>query len=201
MMKSLLLPVVLLLNTLIYTTTADKTDTFSAHVAIKDPKDGDEFQGLFNPSIAAVGADPPTDDEVWKKAQCKGENLNIAMTLDDDGAHSVLNNMPYIQSPWDGTMEDDLRKWGYSEGGEKEVKKCEQDLADLKDINTALKALGTDYTSARNGGPNHCYNARHRDSPNIHLVDGKKPSRVSKQWFTVDGKEYRVRCCIDVRNL
>jgi hypothetical protein len=46
-MKALLLPVVLLLNTLIYTTTADTSDTFPAHVAINDPKDGDDFQGLF----------------------------------------------------------------------------------------------------------------------------------------------------------
>jgi hypothetical protein len=137
--------------------------------------------------IVTVAASP---DAIWEKARCQGAALLQAMILKEAESKTLLQ-WPYTQSPWDGDLKDSLRKWGYLD---------DEDTHAQNDVfcdfsyrcPTAFAAMGIDTQSAGKGGPNHCFKLEHRDSPAVHLdKDGNMPL-PSEQWYSVDGKIYRV---------
>ncbi|KAF3051938.1 hypothetical protein E8E11_006493 [Didymella keratinophila] len=68
--------------------------------------------------VARQNTPPPGDDpewedpydKMWKDALCRGERLLHAMTLKELDAALKLG-WPYLQSPWDGDLKDELQKW------------------------------------------------------------------------------------------
>jgi hypothetical protein len=199
-MKNLLVTAAVLVATLLCNTIADTTESFRPHVAINGPVDEDVAKTLFNASVApAPGADTPPppelspDDSKWKDAHCRGNNLLNAMKLDEAQCQAGLS-WRYCQSPWDGTMEQDLATWGYDETSETGILSNEESLQDLSGPNsrTAFQALGINPRSSRFGGRNFCHYIKHMNGPTVHKVNGRIPRRAVDQTYTVQGTDYQV---------
>ncbi|KAJ4347557.1 Mitochondrial import inner membrane translocase subunit tim8 [Ascochyta clinopodiicola] len=168
----------------------------------------------FTTSIAADhGSDPentwspdPDDDEddpsatltpeqeevIWCKAKSRGVKLIKAMTMNDGEAQTMLG-WPYMQSPWDGDLKPELRKWGYLDDDEKHEEVDDQcDFDRTHEMGDAFKDLQVDPRSAGNGGPNHCFYVEHMNGPTvIRDEDGELPFEED-QHYNVDGKDYQV---------
>jgi hypothetical protein len=142
----------------------------------------------------ALGVDPPPPpsgaDAVLHKAYCRGDALSRAMTLGEEESMAMLQ-WPYIQSPWDGDMKPELRKWGYLDDDSVHANhdgSC--DFGKTHIMQRAFDALGVDSRSAGNGGPNHSFRLQHSHGPTVILDEkGKMPS-LSRQRYTADGKTY-----------
>lgn len=113
------------------------------------------------------------DATFWRKYVCRGEKLTQASMRNKDTA--VQHASP-IDSEWDGTMEEELRLWGYTDYKGKSVY-CEFD-----NIIDNLNAIGVDGRFKSRGGENDCYNVGHRRSDATPLKD---------QTYEVDGKTYK----------
>lgn len=134
------------------------------------------LQILDTPAIAAgpTPAPSPTPQSEWQKNVCRGAKLNKACKLDKEKAIEFVNP---IDSPWDGTLEAELKLWGYHE--------VPADMhCDFDDIASALKALRIGLLSRAEGGDNYCYQVRHWDD------DARTNHR--DQTYTVENKVYRV---------
>jgi hypothetical protein len=97
-----------------------------------------------------------------------------------------------LNSPWTGTLENELATWGYKDNS------ANDDIQDLCDFSmkpmfeAVLKSLGIGTGSAQYGGPNRCFSYVHRDSNAVQrLPDGQMPRR-EEQRYTVNGVSYRV---------
>ncbi|KAJ8106913.1 hypothetical protein OPT61_g9226 [Boeremia exigua] len=110
---------------------------------------------------------------LWQAWVCRGEKLNQACKNTKDKAAGFAAP---IDSPWDGTMEEDLKLWGYRE--------VPADThCDFSDIEKALKGLGIGVLPAMEGGDNHCFQVRHS------YDDG---SEVKDQTYDVKGRKLRM---------
>ncbi|KAH8641412.1 hypothetical protein IG631_04353 [Alternaria alternata] len=136
--------------------------------------------------------DPEDHDSIWHKTYCRGAALVKAMSLDEQDSTRMLG-WPYTQSPWDGDLKLELRKWGYLDDDNHHAMNDNSCDFSKHHIRSAFDALGIDPRSALKGGPNHCFMLEHRFGPTVILdKNGEMPS-ISKQRYEADGKIYRVR--------
>lgn len=141
---------------------------------------------------------PPPDDEdpddaVWRKAKCRGAKLLKAMTLDEEESSRMLQ-WPYTQSPWDGDLKNELRLWGYRDDPEiHEQSDAYCDFDNWHQSKRAFEAMGVDWRSAGQGGPNHCFFLQHKDGPAVILNEEQMLPDEADQRYEVDGKAYKVR--------
>lgn len=135
---------------------------------------------------------PEQKDALWCKFKSRGYQLTKAMMMNDQDAANLLA-WPYIQSPWDGDLRNELRKWGYKddfEGSNAIDNQC--DFKKQHEMTDTFKEIGVDTRSAGQGGPNHCFYVTHNDGPIVHRnEDGELPYH-DEQYYPVDGKDYRV---------
>jgi hypothetical protein len=146
------------------------------------------------PTSAAPPSDEDPEDAVWRKAHCRGSALLKALTLDEEESSQMLQ-WPYTQSPWDGDLKDALRTWGYlDEPTTHEQNDHHCDFDNSHHSKRAFEALGLDWRSADQGGPNHCFYVQHANGPAVildeetHLMPEPRDQR-----YEVDGTLYKVR--------
>src|SRR4051812_3828271 len=84
----------------------NKTD-FTTSIAADHGSDPDDNED--DPSATLT---PEQEEAIWCKAKSRGVKLIKAMTMNDGEAQTMLG-WPYMQSPWDGDLKSELRKWGY----------------------------------------------------------------------------------------
>src|SRR5690242_8652788 len=144
----------------------------------------DSNQSLPFASLAA-GDDPPAiqRSEAWQKYACRGQKLWQAMTNNKDKAVDYLTP---IDTLFDGTLEEELERWGYIERNDDADDLCMFDTY----LRQPLEALDINSKGSVVGGPNECFFFQHYD-PNMQDEDGfLVPSYNQK--YEVDGKTYRV---------
>lgn len=148
--------------------------------------------------VARQNTPPPEDDsewedpyeKMWKDALCRGERLLHAMTLGELDAAWALG-WPYLQSPWDGELKDELKKWGWLDTDENH-KNADYFCNFEEEMGNMFKGLSIDGRSAQMGGPNHCFYIEHKNSPTVKRnADGSLPAEIDQR-YDVEGKEYRV---------
>ncbi|KAJ4993439.1 hypothetical protein SVAN01_00987 [Stagonosporopsis vannaccii] len=153
-----------------------------------DPEDGVSASPVQDRSELT----PEEKEAIWCKAKSRGVQLTKAMMMSDQEAATVLQ-WPYMQSPWDGDLREDLKKWGYRDDFEGDAdidKQCDFDKT--QEMADAFKDLGVDPRSAMAGGPNHCYYVEHNDGPAVHRDENGELPYHEEQYYTADGKELRV---------
>ncbi|KAI4949428.1 hypothetical protein J4E91_005167 [Alternaria rosae] len=145
-----------------------------------------------DPLLAVDTPPPPEHDPIWNKAYCRGAALVRAMSLNEEESNAMLQ-WPYTQSPWDGGLKPDLRKWGWLDDEEENAKVDEQcDFDETLKMKNTFDTLGVDTRSVGQGGPNHCFRLQHSNGPTVVLdKDGKMPY-LSSQRYVADEKMYKV---------
>ncbi|KAF3046022.1 hypothetical protein E8E12_010385 [Didymella heteroderae] len=135
---------------------------------------------------------PEQKVQVWCKAKSRGSQLTRAMMMNDQEAAALLQ-WPYTQSPWDGELKPELKKWGYKEtNNEDRDIDAACDFDKTHEVGDAFKALNVDARPAGQGGPNHCFYVEHMNGPTvIPDEDGEMPFEED-QYYEADGKKYRV---------
>ncbi|CBX92211.1 hypothetical protein IAQ61_000390 [Plenodomus lingam] len=132
----------------------------------------------------------------WDKAVNDGRQLYNAMRSKDSIARWFYKDYPdfadTVQSPFDGDLREELRKWGYNDNDalSKLIEKdCDFDA--YHHIKPAFDELGLDTRAMKDGGPNVGFRVDHQDGPAIKRKgDGTLPSDAN-QYYDVCGKEYR----------
>lgn len=144
---------------------------------------------------------PPPDlplsweDETWQNAQCRGAKLLAAMTASEEKQRNILQ-WPYIQSPWDGDLHQELETWGYKDNAQ--LHKNADIFCDFSgtfhELGTGFNAMGIDPKSAEFGGPNTCFHVEHQNGPAVkkRKEDGTMPEPKDQRYHVGD-REYRVR--------
>ncbi|KAI4621131.1 uncharacterized protein J4E87_006759 [Alternaria ethzedia] len=131
----------------------------------------------------------PANDLLWVTAGCRGQKLQLMDTLNPQEAQQF--GTP-LNSPWTGTLVNELALWGYLDNSENRDIKDECDFTMKPMFETALKALGISARSAPDGGPNKCFSYVHRDSAVVQkLPNGQLPAR-NQQQYVVNGRTYRI---------
>lgn len=135
---------------------------------------------------------PQQKEAIWCKAKSRGVQLTKAMMMNDQEAATMLQ-WPYTQSPWDGDLKSELRKWGYKEtNNEDKDIDAQCDFEKIHEVGEAFKDIKVDPRPAGQGGPNHCFYVEHMNGPTvIRDEDGELPFEED-QYYPVDGKNYRV---------
>jgi hypothetical protein len=114
------------------------------------------------------------------------------MMLDEVEAGKLLS-WPYVQSPWDDVLHQELRTWGYSETEKmKEEADAWCNLDGRNDLSAAFKALGVDTRSAGKGGPDHCFHVAHEGGDAMERDKTGNLPPPWKQQYKVDGITYPV---------
>jgi hypothetical protein len=131
------------------------------------------------PEIAFWDEDLATP-EFFAHSTTKGAALLCALSSSDRGAGSLLGTPPSAASPWTGDMTQALHDW-YWRGMAPSSHGC--DMEGFWKIGAAMKALGI-------GGENKCVRIEHWDSER---EEGGRRVEAVRQWYTMEGKEYRVR--------
>ncbi|KZM28677.1 uncharacterized protein EKO05_0009934 [Ascochyta rabiei] len=117
------------------------------------------------------------DQSLWQKHVCRGERLTQASKRNKDTAIQFANP---IDSEWDGTLEAELKTWGYTDFRGKSLY-CELDnLAD------SLNQIGIDtrFKHKSKDGQNQCFNIAHRNPG--------ESTPLKDQSYTVGDKKYRM---------
>ena len=100
---------------------------------------------------------------------------------------------PYTQSPWDGDLKSELKKWGYLDDAKKhEESDAYCDFDKWHYTRKAFQGLGVDWKSAGQKGPNHCFFLQHANSPAVILDEKKEMPEVAEQRYKVDERIYKV---------
>ncbi|KAF1932409.1 uncharacterized protein M421DRAFT_403266 [Didymella exigua CBS 183.55] len=129
-------------------------------------------------------------DKIWNDALCRGERLLHAMTLGELDAAWTLG-WPYLQSPWDGDLKNELRTWGWLDTDENH-KNADYFCNFEEEMGNMFKGLKVNGKSAEMGGPNHCFYIEHKNGPTVKTnSDGSLPAEA-EQKYDADNKEYRV---------
>lgn len=118
------------------------------------------------------------NDPKWQKAVCTGERLTQASMRNKDTA---VKHVQPIDSDFDGTMENDLRTWGYTDlSGEGSV------YCDISSVISELTSLGInmEWSDETPNGANMCYGVAH------YHKDPEYPHGV--RTYTVNNKIYFV---------
>lgn len=180
-------------NTTAVAVAEDATDSEDEWQLDSDPEnDEDNEAPTFVPDTSDNAELTPEQKEaVWCKVKSRGYQLSKAMMMNDQTAATMLA-WPYTQSPWDGDLRDDLKKWGYRDDFEGDVDVNEHCAFDKKGLGDAFTDIGVDARSSAQGGPNHCFYITHSDGPTVHRdEDGELPFHDG-QYYPVDGKDLRV---------
>jgi hypothetical protein len=136
---------------------------------------------LVLPAVAAEpipSSTPISPQTEWQKYVCRGEKLTQASKLDREKAAQFATP---IDSEWDGTLEAELKLWGY----ELYIGFC-----DFSNIADQLRALNIDSRFKPKGGQNECFSVRHSNIEATNEEGEEMP--VMDQTYTVNGKTYRV---------
>ena len=126
-------------------------------------------------------ADSPVSDDVWRRAQCKGEQFVNAFPMSDaDAGQQYTPPRSSAQSRWTGDLKSELATWGWTE--DKQVKAvCQLDeLALGKGWVEAAKQLGIGTEGWKDIW---CYRFSHGSTWNV----------MARKTYKVDAKEYPVR--------
>jgi hypothetical protein len=83
-------------------------------------------------------------------------------------------------------MREELAEWGYKDNFK------DPDLFDFSGIAPYLATLGIPITNSLHGGPNHCVSYSHCNSDIVRDENGDLPP-LNEQYYTKDGRKYRVR--------
>lgn len=146
---------------------------------------GDDSNQSLPFAVLAAGDDPPAiqRSETWQKYTCRGQKLWQAMTNKKDKAVDYLTP---IDTLFDGTLEEELERWGYIERNDDADDLCMFDTY----LRQPLEALDIDPKGSVFGGPNECFFFQHYD-PNMQDEDGFLVPSYNQE-YEVDGKTYRV---------
>jgi hypothetical protein len=132
-------------------------------------------------------------NDIWCKAKSKGMQLTKASIMEEEEASRYLE-WPYVKSPWEGDLEEELKTWGYQDDPEIHDRidfAC--DFAEWGDMSNAFKDLGWDTRSHNMGGPNHCYHLKHQDGPALlRDANGDFPTTIKDQIYEVGDTKYHV---------
>jgi hypothetical protein len=176
---------------------------------LRDLQSNNTTSNTSNASTVIIAADPPAikwgfgDDDydeftpeqkeqIWCKFKSRGVQLTRAMMMNDRDAANLLQ-WPYIESPWDGDLKSELRKWGYKEiNNEDDQIDAACDFDNTHEIGKAFREIRVDPRPVGQGGPNHCFYVEHMNGPTvIPDEDGEIPFEED-QYYPTDGKKYRV---------
>ena len=141
---------------------------------------------LLSPSDVFTAAGDPSvapKSETWQKYTCRGQRLWQAMVNNKDKAGNFLTP---IDTPFDSTLEDELKHWGYIERNDDADDQCMFD----KYLRKPLEALNIDPKGSVRGGPNECFYFQHYD-PSKKDEEGFLVPEY-KQTYQVAGKTYKV---------
>lgn len=128
-----------------------------------------------NGVFMSAGGDDPA---FWTKHVCRGEKLTQAAIHHKSTAVDFVTG---IDSQFDGTMEIDLKTWGYTDYKGKSM------YCELDNIAATLNSIGVDAKfkkGSNSQGQNECFHVEHRQKSEA------KP--VEDQTYEVEGKTYRV---------
>jgi hypothetical protein len=146
-MKLSLVVAQLSLTALLHTAAGDRADSVLDITEIDRPLYDEEGLNAGSPVVGVDTPPPPTptpltpEDIVWRDIRCRGKDLIKAMNLNEADCRRFLG-WRYIQSPWDGTLEPEFAKWGYSETSEFGKSQCEMDFQSVALMASAFYALG-----------------------------------------------------------
>lgn len=136
---------------------------------------GSAAQANVRRDLILAADDPPMDeDALWVKCRCRGEKLTEGCQTSKDEATEFTTP---LNMPWKGTMEAELKKWGYHERP--------PTWCSLDDIENALNDLKIEE------GDTNCYEVRYLLPDGTKDEDGKVIA-PKDQTYTVDKKTYRV---------
>lgn len=139
-----------------------------------------------DPSSPSVPTPPAVSPQAeWQKYVCRGQKLTLASKADKDKAEEFV--LP-ISTQWDGTLENELKLWGYTEDPYPD---CDFD-GEYYDISRAYEDLHVlpDDENEDEPDPNECFRIHHYD-PNKVDEDGHD-IWAGDQTYKVNDKEYRV---------
>lgn len=119
------------------------------------------------------------DKDFWTKYVCRGEKLTQASLRNKDTAIQFANP---IDSEWDGTLEEELKLWGYTDFKGKSL------YCDVNNIAESLNSIGIDAKFKSKKGENQCFNIGHRRQSETVVV--------TDQTYKVGDKVYRVSLCL-----
>jgi hypothetical protein len=153
------------------------------------PIDWLEFNTGVDPPPAGTKPFDPKEQAIWCKAVNRGRMFVNAMKLNEEDATKLLG-WPHVQSKWDGTLHEELIKWGYRDDDEQHKKvdaRCR-----FSDYSRVFYDLKISEKSAKEGGPNRCFIFAHKSGPAMELDAKGQMPKVDKQTYVVDGVKYPV---------
>lgn len=117
------------------------------------------------------------DIALWNSCRCRGEKITEASLQDKSTA---MNIVKAIDSPWEGTMEAELKLWGYAQPNGLGL------YCDLDNVAGPFKEMGIDtkFKEKTKNGQNECYQAHHSK--------GGPRGMIKDQTYVVGEKTYRV---------
>ncbi|KAJ4993437.1 hypothetical protein SVAN01_00985 [Stagonosporopsis vannaccii] len=122
--------------------------------SLEDTSPEDESPG--SPGNPTPAAEPnEADDAFWNRHVCRGEKLHEASIRNKDTA---LNFVRAVDSEFDGTMEDEMKTWGYTDEQGRSI------FCNLDDLTHELNSLGIDaeFRKGDKQGDNECFHVHHR---------------------------------------
>lgn len=130
----------------------------------------------------------------WCKYVSRGTQLMKAMMMPEEEASRQLG-WPYVQSPFEGDMKQDLATWGYLDTDElHQSRDAACKFKETHKLGNVFTELNTDPRSAGEGGPNHCFYVQHSDSPAmLRDQNNEIPRNARDQRYRVGPTEYKVR--------
>jgi hypothetical protein len=141
-------------------------------------------------AIIAVAAD------LWQEAIERGAKLMTGMKSDDATA-ATLFGFPTdtTESPFDGSLVEELREWGYNDNTPAmqtlHDKECNMASASGYMLSKTFADLGMGTASKGTGGPNECFQIEHYSGPAItKKKDGTLPEK-REQYYSTCGTTYR----------
>jgi|SRR5690242_854005 len=124
----------------------------------------------------------------WEKAWCKGSKLSQAMIKDEAAAAAYVTP---VRSPWDGTLVQQFRTWGYREIEHHRSELCDFG-PDQHNLQRAFAELGIETASSADGGPNLCFYVEHKYGPTVQRPPNGQWPEPNQQYYMVDNKRFRV---------
>jgi hypothetical protein len=131
----------------------------------------------------------PASDVLWQSYICRGQKLQLLDTLDPQNAQQF--GTP-LNSPWTGTLVNELALWGYDDNSNVQDIKDQCDFSMRPIFESTLKAMGISAKSESDGGPNKCFYYVHKNGPAIERQPNGQLPPVAFQYYTVNGRRYRV---------
>lgn len=148
--------------------------------------DNHPSQGKYTPSdsksVQIAGDNDLTPWDFWWKYLCRGSRLHEASIR---SIPEALEFASPLDTPFDSTLESELKRWGYLEHNSEAAAQCWFNFwipKPLHDLN--IDAMGSDM-----GGPNRCFWFEHWDRD---AEDEHGPIPINQQFYEVDGRWYRV---------